>query len=161
MVDKPELGKVLLKCPSKDCKQSILVSFLKYPKYNKTKRPRRGTVHFSNARWYIYVVQAHLLKYHKNEAEDLDADEKDDDENGDENQRNESNDEGFRDIPNENHSSNSNQNERYSAEIIQIRNENLSQNDEQPSTSNQNVDRTLKRKPSSTRTVQFDKKYKK
>ncbi len=47
---------------------------MRYPKYNKTKRPRRSAEHnMSTARWYIFAVQAHLLKYHKNAAGDDDA----------------------------------------------------------------------------------------
>lgn len=57
---------MLLKCPESKCNECIPVSLLQYPKYNKTKRPRRGVV-LSNAKWYVYSVQSHLLKYHKNE----------------------------------------------------------------------------------------------
>lgn len=180
MIDKSELGKVLLKCPIEDCNQCIPVTFSRYPKYNTTKRPRRDGLHLSRPKWYIYAVQAHLNKYHKNETDSDDRIEGNEsvNENADENsiepnnddQRNqnnanfndssmESNDEEFSGFRSENLESNSNQN--VLAQHIQIRSQGFSENGEKLNILNQNTENPLKRKTRSVRTEQRHKKCKK
>lgn len=55
-----------MKCPDSECDDCFTVSFLRYPRYNKTKRPRKAIV-LSNAKWYVYALHSHLLTRHKNE----------------------------------------------------------------------------------------------
>lgn len=179
MIDRSELGKVSLKCPKKDCKQCIPVTFTRYPNYNKTKRPRRDGLHLSRPKWYIYAVQAHLNKYHKNgtDPDDLLEDDDSDNEYVDDNsinrnnddQRNqndanlddtmESDDEEFSGFRRENHESNLNQN--VFNPHIQIRSQGFSENDENLNLSNRHTENQLKRKTRSFRTEQSHKKCKK
>lgn len=83
------------------------VSRMRYPKYNKIKRPRRDGSHLSKPKWYIYAVEAHLNKYHQYEIYPDDRDEIDYD-NDDQRNQNDDND-NLEDISMEN-KSNSNRN---------------------------------------------------
>lgn len=151
VVDHVKLGTVVLKCPISECTHCFSLSFLRYPRYNKTKRPRRGAsaVHLSTAKWYIYVLQSHLLKQHSNETEEPTIDD-----------RAPRRDNSSEDQRNENHHSRDSDNATDS-EFNGFREENQESNSNDSVTSNHIIDNqiSLKRKIPSKFTLRKKRKY--
>lgn len=155
VIDKPEKGKILLKCPKEDCDDCFLVSLLRYPKYNKTKRPRRGT-HLSSAKWYVYSLHCHLLKNHKEESDDTVDNGVNDDRAesiGSETLGSDRTDEDCDGFRRENHDSLSHSNGRNSPQRIQ-------DTPEGNGTPNQLAENPLKRKARADRPFKFTKRTK-
>lgn len=157
----------MLKCPESECDACIFVSLLRYPKYNKTKRPRRGAV-LSNTKWYVYALQSHLIKNHKTDHDDGTNDDNAADANSIERMESivaeklssSENEDGFRGFRSENHESTSNRNERRLTQRIE--NDDIPENDGEystiASTSNQHVQNLLKRKIRVGRAAHLPKK---
>lgn len=154
----------MLKCPVRECKANVAVSFKSYVKYFKRKNPTADK--FSKPKWYVYSLQAHLLKYHKCEELDSDNCESNNDRLrlDDENERNDavsdsSNEEFYGFQLNESHNSNSNSNDGILVQRIDT--PEIHENDGQPRKNPvKTTETSRKRTIASKRVLSPSKKYK-